>query len=359
VHFIFDFSVKKHYIGFMKPNDARKLSPKTQEALRLRAVEAVTNGLTVIEAARVFGVSRTSIYNWQARADKGGAKALKARKRGRKSGTQLKPWQAALTVRTIIGGCPDQVKLPWALWTREAVGQYIENHFGVKLSRWTVGRYLKRWNLSPQKPAKRALEQNPAAVRRWLETDYPAIRAAAQEDQADIHWGDECGFRSDHQTGTTWGRKGQTPVVVKTGKRFSVNMISTITNRGKLRFMIYDGKFTADVFISFLRRLLRTVRRKIYLIVDNLSVHKCRQVADWVSDHSDRLQLFYLPPYSPELNPDEYLNNDVKSAAVGRKRPVSKAEMTAEIRSRLWSRQRRPKVVSGYFQAPKVRYAVA
>ena len=240
----------------MRDNDARLLSPQAQEALRHRAVEAVRNGMSQTEAARVFGVSRSSAAKWISLYRQGGKRALTITKRGRRGGISLEPWQAAQTVRMVQERCPDQVKLPWALWTCEAVGRYIEEHFGLSLSRWTVARYLKRWGLTPQKPLRRAFEQNPEAVRHWLEVEYPAIRRQAGIEDAEIHWGDETGIRSDHQSGTTWGRRGQTPVVPATGQRFGCNLISTVTNRGRLRFMVFGQRFTTEVFIIFLRRRL-------------------------------------------------------------------------------------------------------
>lgn len=347
------------YIDCMRNNDARKLSPEAQEALRKRAVDAVNHGMSQTEAAKVFGVSRASVSTWMKLSRQDGLKALNSKPRGRPPGKQLEPWQCAQVVRTVIDHCPDQVKLPWALWTREAVGQYIKNHFGVKLSRWTVGRYLADWDLTPQKPAKRALQQNPEAVKQWLETDYPAIRDQAREEKAEIHWGDEAGFRSDHQSGTTWGLKGHTPVVASTGARFSINMISTVNNRGLLRFMIFKGRFASAVFIKFLDRLIKSTERKVFLIVDNHSVHRSKAVKEWAaeSDHAKWLRLFYLPSYSPELNPDEYLNNDVKSNAVGRKRAATKAELEKNVRSSLQSTQRRPEKVKSFFKAKYVRYA--
>lgn len=340
-------------------NDARKLSPTAQEALRKRAVQAIHNGMSQTKACEVFGVSRTSVHMWLKSCREGGMEALNGKKKGRHKGKQLESWQSAQVVRTIIDKCPDQVTLPWALWTRDAVAQYIKKHFGIKLSRWTVGRYLKDWGFTPQKPAKRALQQNPEAVKQWLETDYPAIRAQAKEENADIHWGDEAGFRSDHQSGTTWGLKGQTPVVAGTGDRFSINMISTVNNRGLLRFMIYGGSFTSEVFIKFLGRLIKSTDRKVFLIVDNHSVHKSKAVKAWIAEEGREkwLRLFYLPSYSPQLNPDEYLNNDVKSNAVGRKRAKNKVELEKNVRSNLQSTQRRPAKVQSFFRAKHVLYA--
>ncbi len=352
-----DFRIDNPYIISMRKNDARLLPPNAQEELRRRTVDAVLKGMLQTEAAKVFGVSRSSVAKWIRLHSQGGEKALTIKKRGRRRAISLKPWQAAQTVRTITQHCPDQVKLPWALWTCEAVGQYILTHFGVTLSRWTVSRYLKRWGFTPQKPMRRAFERNPEAVQRWLDVEYPAIHRQAKQEQADIHWGDESGFRSDHQTGTTWAPKGKTPAVAISGKRFSLNMISTVSNRGLLRFKVFKGRFNTDVFISFLKRLIETTDRKVFLIVDNLSVHKAKKVREWLEEKENEIRIFYLPPYCPEMNPDEYLNNDVKSNAVGRRRANDVDELGRNLRGYLRSTQRQPEIVKRYFQAKQVRYA--
>jgi transposase len=269
----------------------------------------------------------------------------------------LAPWQAATTVRLITDHCPDQLKLPFALWTREAVRDLIARRFGIRLSIWTVGRYLQRWGFTPQKPLRRAYERKPEAVRRWLQKQYPAIRAYARRERATIYWGDEMGIRSDHQAGTSYGRRGKTPVIPGTGKRFRCNMISVITNRGKLAFMVFDETFTQQVFLAFLRRLIRLTRRKVFLIIDSHPVHLGARVEMWAMRHRKKIRLFFLPGYSPDLNPDEFLNNDVKTNAVGRKRPRHKIELKTHVRKFLWSAQRRPKKVRNYFRAPSVRYA--
>src|SRR5574337_2183794 len=252
----------------MTTTDARSLPAAAQETLRRRTVRAVLNGMTHPEAARVFDIARPTVSRWVSAYHQGGAKALKAQRRGRPSVTRLAPHQAALIVRLIVGRCPDQLRLPFALWTREAVQQLIATKCQRQLSVWTVGRYLKRWGLTPQKPRRRAFEQDPVAVRRWLTEEYPALRRAAKAAGAEVHWGDEMGLRSDHQTGTSYGRRGQTPVIPGTGQRFRCNVISAITNRGKLAFMVFDETFTGVVFLGFLKRLIRHAGRKVFLIVD-------------------------------------------------------------------------------------------
>jgi transposase len=267
--------------------------------------------------------------------------------------------QAARAVRRIVGRCPDQLRLPFALWTREAVQMLLEREFGLGVSVWTVGRYLRDWGLTPQKPLRRAFEQDPEAVRRWMRVEYPGIRRAAKRLGATIFWGDEMGMRSDHQTGTSYGRRGQTPVIPGTGQRFRCNMISAITNRGKLLFMVFTKGFRTPVFLAFLKRLLRQVRRRIFLIVDGHPVHRAAEVRHWLAKQKGRIRLYFLPGYSPELNPDELLNQDVKSNALGRRRPLDREELLEDVRGYLRSTQKRPGIVRGYFREPHVRYAAA
>jgi transposase len=341
----------------MKTRDTRRLSPDAQEALRFRVVRALRSGMKKSTAARTFGVSRTAIDRWLKLVELGNITSLKSKKRGRPKGTRLAPHEAATTVRLITDRCPDQLKLPFALWTRAAVQQLLTERFGLDVSVWTVGRYLAKWGLTPQKPLRRAYERDPVAVQGWLDEEYPAIEKQAKAQKAEIHWGDQMGLRADHQTGTSYGRRGQTPVIPGTGQRFRCNMMSTITNRGELSFMVFKENFNGAVFIKFVRRLLRLRRRKVLLIVDRHPAHRSAEVKRWLARHAARLELFLLPGYSPDLNPDEFLNQDVKSNALGRQRPATRAEMISGVRSYLRSTQRQPETVKSYFQADSVRYA--
>jgi len=343
----------------MATQDARTLSPDAQEALRRRVMEAVGAGVKPAVAARTFGVSRQSIHNWRVRRARGGRDPLKSRKRGRPPRSRLAGHQAATAVRLITDRCPDQLKLPFALWTRGAVQQLFSDRFGVDVSVWTVGRYLARWGLTPQKPLRRAYEQNPQAVEQWLKEEYPTIARRSRRENGEIHWCDQMGLRSDHQAGRSYGRRGHTPVIPGTGQRFRCNMISTITNRGRLRFMVFTESFRADVMIHFLKRLLKSTTRKVFLIVDRHSVHQSAQVKAWLARHRSRIEMFYLPTYSPELNPDERLNQDVKSNALGRQRPATKDEMICGVRSYLQKTQKRPQKVRNYFKDKHVAYAAA
>lgn len=341
----------------MVSTDARRLRPAAQEALRFRVMEAIRSGMKPARAARTFKVSRTAVYYWRRTVALGNVTSLRSKKRGRPAAPRLAGHQAATIVRLITDRTPDQLKLPFALWTREAVRDLLAQRYGLPLSVRTVGRYLQRWGFTPQKPLRRAYERDPAAVRRWKEQEYPAIARQAKAEKAEIHWGDQMGVRSDHQAGRSYGRRGQTPIIPGTGKRFGGNMMSSITNRGHLSFLMFKERFTSVVFIRFARRLLRQRRRKVFLILDGHPVHRSAAVQRWLAAHAHRIRVFFLPGYSPELSPDEYLNQDVKTNAVGRQRAATQPELLGNVEAYLRATQRRPNIVRSYFQAEHTRYA--
>jgi len=344
----------------MKIQDARALPSIAQADLRKKGVRAVVrDGKTQREVATILGVTRHAVGKWVKAYRQGGEKALKAKRKGRPKGGSLLPWQAAQIAKAVIDRPPEQLKLPFFLWTREAVGRLIGRRFGVRVSVWTVGRYLKRWGFSPQKPLRRAIEKDPEAVRQWLEEEYPRIKKMAKQQKAAIYWADEMGVRSDHACGRSYGRRGRTPVIPGTGQRFGCNMISAITNQGRLNFMVFKERFHAEVLVEFLERLVRQSRRKAFLILDGHPVHRSHKVTKWLQGCEDRLRLFFLPGYSPELNPDEYLNQDVKSNAVGRRRAGTRPELMKNVRGYLRRRQRQPHLVKKYFHHEHVRYAAA
>lgn len=338
-------------------SDARRLPPEAQEHLRRQVIDAVQGGITQAEAARRYGVSREAVRLWMRRVEDGGIDALAARKRGRPRGGTLKAHEASVIVRTLREKHPDQLRLPFYLWTREAVAQLIERKFHHELSLSTVGRYLRRWGFTSQRPSRRALEQDPERVRAWLEDEYPAIEAEARKRRALLLWGDEMGLRSDHIAGRSFAPKGKTPVVSRPGRRFGCNMISAISNRGHMYFSVFEGGFVVAVFRDFLSRLIKQAGRTVWLIVDRHPVHRSKAIHRWIEEQKGRIRIIYMPPYAPELNPDEFLNQDVKTNAVGKRRASDKAELMANTRRHLRSTQRRPQRVRSFFQAPTVKYA--
>jgi transposase len=339
--------------------DFRKLPPSAQLELRRVAVNMVLGGKSRIDVAKAVGVNRRFVGEWMRAYEQIGEAALAGGRRGRRPGEQkaLTISQETLIRRMIVGKCPDQLKLPFALWTRGAVGQLITRKTGVSLSLSAIGTYLAAWGFTAQKPIRRATERNEAAISAWLEREYPAIARRAKKEKAEIHWADETGLSNQANYGRSFAPQGETPVIPRPAARFTQSMISSVTNLGTLRFMIYDGALNTKIFLNFLRRLIKDANRKIFVIVDNLRVHRAKLVIAWLSENADRIEVFYLPPYAPEHNPDEYLNNDVKQGMGRRSTPMNKAAMKASLTAHMRQLQRRPDKVRSFFQAPDVRYA--
>jgi len=343
----------------MKKEDARKFTTETQEQLRKQAIRLRKQGKTHKEIAEIIGVHKDTIWKWWKKYQTEGEKGLKVQTRGRREGAQrsLDISQELKIQKLIRDNTPDQLKLTFALWTRQAVQEIIKAKFGLRMPIRTVGEYLHRWGFTPQKPLKQAYEQRPAAVSKWLKEDYVEIVEKAKEEQAEVHWGDECGVRSDSQHGRSYAPKGKTPVIRLSAKRTSVKMISTVTNQGKVRFMIYKEKMRAQVLIKFMKKLIKGSARKIYLILDNLRVHHAKLVKEWLSGHLKEIEIFYLPSYSPELNPDEYLNCDLKAGVHSRPPSRNQKDLIKKVKSHMMKLQQLPERVSSYFQHPKIAYA--
>lgn len=337
--------------------EKKRGSKETQEAIRIRVVDYLKKKLgTQRQCAEIFGLTERSVNRiWNKYKDEG-KRGLIAKKRGVKDGKKINGKQAAEVRNLIKDKMPDQLKLPFGLWTREAVQQLISDRYGIVLSRWQVGRYLKSWGYTPQKPIRKAFEQKPEQVKQWLEKEYPAIKKRALKEKGTIYFGDETGMRSDHQAGRSYAPKGHTPVIKSTGQRFSLNMISAISNKGYLQFMIIE-RFNGKVFIEFLRRMIRYSRAKIFFVTDGHPAHKTKELKEWLEANKDRIEVFFIPPYSPELNAQEYLNQDVKTNVIGKKRPINKAEMRANVEQFMNGRKNNKKQVQKYFHQKHVRYA--
>jgi transposase len=342
----------------VRENDARKLDHKTLEAIRIRAVQRVQAGESPEVVIAALGFSRSCIYSWLAMYRAGGWSALKARalsgRPKRISGQQMQ-W----IYTTVVGTSPLQHRFEFALWTRAMIQTLLHQQFGVRLSLSSVGRLLAQLGLTCQRLLFRAYEQNPALVQLWRERDYPGIQALAKREGAEIFFGDEAGVRSDYHSGTTWGVRGQTPVVAATGQRFGLNLISAISARGLLRFMVVKGKVNGPKYIEFLQRLIHNAPRPIFLVVDGHPVHKARTVKDFVASTEGRLRLFYLPPYAPELNPDEQVWNHVKNHGIGRGAVAGFDHLKKMVIGRLRSLQKLPWTVRMFFLTPDTQYAAS
>jgi transposase len=286
--------------------------------------------------------------------------ALAPRARGRRVGEDraLSEDQERVIQRTICDKRPEQLKMDFFLWSRAAVMQLIEREYGIKLHVRSVGKYLARWGFTPQKPIKRAYEQSPAAVKEWLDTQYPQIAQRAKAEGAEVHWGDETALVNTDVRGRSFAPKGQTPVAMAVGgTRQKLSMIATVTNQGKARWMIIDGAFNHERLIEFLESLVKDTGRKIFLILDNLGVHHCKPVKAWLAQHKEQMEVFYLPSYSPELNPEERLNADLKHV-IRSKVPVrTKAKLQAAASEHMTALATKPERVKTFFQDPFVKYA--
>ncbi|MFD3595923.1 IS630 family transposase [Nocardia sp. NPDC058640] len=336
----------------------RRLAPGQQEALRMRVVAALRDGMTGAEAVRVFGVSENSVRNWKARYAFGGVEGLESRRSGRKAGTarKLTPDQESALVEAVIEFEPEQLGLKGKLWTRRKVSELARALFGVHYTEEGMGKLLRRMGLSFQRPDRRAIEADPAAMAQWVQVTYPALVKRAKEEGAVILFGDQVGVRSDHLSGATWGRVGQTPTVARTGKRFSLNAMSAISTRGDMRFTVFAGRFDTAEFLAFCKRLIAGYDTKIHLVLDGHPVHRCKATRTWMAAHADAIELHYLPPYAPHLNPDELVNADLKRTLADK--PIGNVDQL-ELAVRAFFRrvQKLPDRVRGYFQGPHTIYA--
>jgi transposase len=342
----------------VRDNDGRKLDHKTLEVLRIRAVEQVGEGAHPEDVAAALGLHRKTVYGWLAKYREGGKGALKARPVPGRPPKLAGP-QLSRLYSLIVGKDPRQMEFEFALWTREMVREVIRREFGVRLSVVSAGRLLRKLGLSPQRPLHRAYQQNPEAVERWKSEEYPAIRAAAEDRGATIYFADEAGVRSDYHAGTTWSPIGQTPVVMNTGSRFSVNMISAVSAKGALRFAVYEGNTNAATFTDFCKRLLHDATGPVYLIVDGHPAHRAAATKEFAVSTEGQLKLFFLPGYSPELNPDEWVWKNVKHDRIGKTGVTSKGDLKSKAVGALRRLQKRPGLVRAFFADPYLRYITA
>jgi len=343
----------------MEKIDARKHSPETQYEIRKQVIRLRKKGLSNRDVAQGVGISQSHASTIWQRYQKEGSSAIRLGQRGRRMGEKrtFSPSQEEEIQRLLIDKTPDQLKLAFALWTREAVRLLIKKLYGMEMPIRTVGFYLQRWGFTPQKPAKRAYEQNPKVVQQWLETEYPRLVIQAKQEKAIIYWGDETGIQTDAYRVRGFAPKGKTPVVRLAAKKNSVNMISAITNQGLVRFMMYRDSMTSPLLIKFMTRLVKDSQQKVYLILDNLRSHHSKKVKDWLESHQEEIRVFYLPSYAPELNPDEYLNGDLKSRVHSGIPARNQEDLEHKTRSFMRKLLRRPKHVQKYFQHPLAKYA--
>lgn len=343
----------------MKRTDARSLSDEALNERLRQVVRCRLGGGGLKESAERCEIGLTAANDAWQRYQQGGWRVVPVRRSGRPqgSGMILTEAQQKQTQRLIADKMPDQLKLPYALWSRKAVALLIKEQFGVVLPERTMTDYLRRWGFSAQKPMRRALEQRPELVRRWKEEVFPAIKKRAKQEDAEIQWGDETGVRNDDVRGRSFAKRGRTPVVRVRNKRFGRSIISAISNRGRMRWMIYKGALNAEIFQDFLQRLIKDAKRKVFLILDNLPVHHAKVLRPWLAENEEHIELFFMPGYSPELNPVEVANADLKKNITSAPPPRTEEQLVQNLQAHYRSVQKRPEHVISYFGHPDVNYA--
>ncbi len=344
----------------MDKEDARKQTLEQLHERRKQVVRLHKRGHGIMQIVDLSGLSYPTVRAVIDQFETGGWSAIKPAARGRKAGEGrcLTAEQEQAIQRMICDKRPEQLKMDFYLWSRGAVGELIRREYGIELGARTVGKLLKRWGFTPQKPIKKAYEQRPEAVRQWLDEQYPAIEAQAKAEDGEIHWGDETALVNTDVRGRSYAPIGKTPVAYAVGgTRQKLSMIATVTNRGKMRWMIIDDAFNSDRLIEFLDALIKDAKRKVFLVLDNLRVHHSKPVRAWLAERKALIEVFYLPSYSPELNPEERLNADLKQA-MGKRAPArSKAKLREAANEHMNTLENSPERVRAYFQDPVVKYA--
>ena len=338
--------------------DARKLSPAEKETLRKKIVRQMKKYDDAKVVQEMCECSLRHVYNvWKTYNEKG-VGGIKAKKVGRKTNSgSLTIAQQEKVQKCLIDKNPDQLKLPGFLWNRSNIQGLIKQLFGQTLTLQAISKYLKKWGFTPQRPIKRNYKQNPAEIKAWLEEEYPEIKARAKAENAEINWGDETGCQNESNYIKGYAPKGKTPVLPVGNEHLKVNMVSAITNQGKLRYMFYREKMNGKMLIKFMRRLIKDSTRKIFFIIDNLKAHHAKIVTAWAEKHKAEIEIFYLPSYAPEYNPDERLNGNLKRELAKKGYSKNEDEIESKARGTMKSFQNNPDHVASFFQDNAVKYA--
>jgi len=339
--------------------DAKHLSPKEQFQIRKTIVRLKKQGKTATEIAAILDVSRRHVESTIKKFRENGFAGIKLQIRGRKlGGSRVLTMEQERAIRDIIvDKNPEQLRLKGCMWTRKNIAEYIERVYKLSMPLSTLGYYLSRWGFSVQRPVKRAYKQDARKVADWVESQFPGIKQRTKQENAEIFFGDETGIQNTANYAKGYAPIGQTPVVKTESKKMKINMLSAISNRGKLRFMLYKDNMNADKLIDFLHRLVKDTEKKVFLVLDNLPAHHSKKAVTWVEKHKSEIELFYLPPYAPEYNPGEYLNSDLKREVGNRAMPRSEHDLEHNIRSHMKSVQLNPSKITSFFKNTTTAYA--
>ncbi len=345
----------------MNKTDFRKLSKETQAEIRRRAIRTYLSmgRKNKLKLSKIYEVTQNTVTKWINNYDQFGEKSFDQDTRGAKvfQNSALSKQQQNWLNKQLINKTPEQLQFPFALWTRKLVVDVIFRKYGIKVDVSTAGEYLKSFGMTPQKPILKSYKQQPERVKMWLNQEYPQIVANAKTTKALIFWGDETAVRSRDQVGRGYSKRGIKPIQTQGGYRFGVNMVSAINNSGNSRFMLFKDRMNGKKFIEFLRRLIKQQNHKIILIIDNAPYHKSALVKAWAAKHSDKIELVFLPTYTPELNPDEYMNNALKQKLNHRQKAKTPAELTKSVSSIMKTMQSDKGSIKNLFHHEKVRYA--
>ena len=338
--------------------DYRKAAAEALYEARKTAIRMWKSKKKVAEIMEATDLSVNTVYKAIREYKKGGMQALKPKTRGRKAGEKhiITAEQEREILSLIVDKTPEQLKIKGWMWTREGVKDLVYTKYGIIMPIRTIGEYLKRWGLTVQRPAKQEMNQKPEQVETWLNEQYPKIHAEAKAENAEIFWGDETAVQNVANYVRGYSPKGKTPVVKIQSKKMHINMISAISNQGKLHFLLYSDAINSERLISFMEAIIKTSSgKKVYLILDNLKVHHSKAVSEWVEKHCEQIRLFYLPPYSPEYNPDEYLNNDLKQTLGSQAAVKNVKELEDNTNSFMTGLSNDPEHISSYFDHPSLK----
>lgn len=341
----------------MEKISLRSVDSKTRTYIKKQTVYLHLAGKKHDEIVEALGISYDAVSRI-VRAFKRNGRLPKEKTKGRKKGEKrtLSAEQEKEIQRTIIDKYPDQMKLGFALWTRAAVKQLIHDLYGIDMPLRSVSNYLERWGLTCQRPTKQSCVQSDVQRKGFMEKEYPAIAKRAKKEKAAIYWGDETGINNREYHIRGFSPKGSAPVLKVNPKLEKINMISAISSQGTCRFMCYEETMTQQRFIEFMKRLVKDARRKVFFIVDNLKVHHGKLVKAWLEENKDKIEVFYTPTYSPDLNPDEYLNNMLKQSVHSGTLPRTKNDLRKKTNSFMRSLQKKKQRVMRIFDHKKLTY---